>query len=168
VTDQNRKSSGRAYALALFACLLVSFACLAYPVYVIRPFRAQGHTELLVALAVTRFRPAITTGCAAAALAALVWYWRRERRKLRRIAAVIGTIAVAGLSVLTRVNVYELMFHPMGRPAFVRASEAKLDPDDMVIAVTFGRTSRAYPIRVLAYHHVANDTLGGVPIAATY
>ncbi len=28
--------------------------------------------------------------------------------------------------------------------------------------------SRAYPIRELAYHHVVNDTVGGVPIAVTY
>jgi Protein of unknown function (DUF3179) len=28
--------------------------------------------------------------------------------------------------------------------------------------------SRAYPIRQMGYHHVVNDTLGGVPIIATY
>ncbi len=30
----------------------VAFGCVAYPMYVIRPFRAQGSTELAVALVV--------------------------------------------------------------------------------------------------------------------
>jgi hypothetical protein len=28
--------------------------------------------------------------------------------------------------------------------------------------------ARAYPIRSISYHHVVNDTVGGVPIVATY
>ncbi len=31
-----------------------------------------------------------------------------------------------------------------------------------------GDKARAYPIRSISYHHVVNDRLGGVPIAATY
>jgi hypothetical protein len=47
-------------------------------------------------------------------------------------------------------------------------SEAKLDGDEQVIAVKIGDAARAYPIRSMSYHHVVNDTLGGVPLAATY
>lgn len=39
---------------------------------------------------------------------------------------------------------------------------------ERVVGVTVGGESRAYPIRILAYHEVINDTLGGVPIAVTY
>jgi hypothetical protein len=28
--------------------------------------------------------------------------------------------------------------------------------------------ARAYPVRSLSYHHIVNDVIGGVPIAATY
>jgi hypothetical protein len=38
----------------------------------------------------------------------------------------------------------------------------------MVIAVRFGTDTRAYPIREMAYHHVVNDVVDGVPIAVTY
>ena len=48
------------FALILVVCLAVSLVGVVYPIYVIRPFRHQGASELAVALAVSRFRPAIT------------------------------------------------------------------------------------------------------------
>lgn len=41
-------------------------------------------------------------------------------------------------------------------------------PGDRVVGVELGGEARAYPLRVLAWHEVANDTLGGHPIAVTY
>jgi hypothetical protein len=40
--------------------------------------------------------------------------------------------------------------------------------DDRVIGVSLGGESRAYPIRVMNWHEVVNDTVGGIPIAVTY
>ncbi len=40
--------------------------------------------------------------------------------------------------------------------------------DDRVIGVTIGGRSRAYPVRILNWHEVVNDTLAGRPIAVTY
>jgi hypothetical protein len=34
--------------------------------------------------------------------------------------------------------------------------------------VKLGGESRAYPVRMMAYHHIVNDVVGGVPIVATY
>jgi hypothetical protein len=43
-----------------------------------------------------------------------------------------------------------------------------LVPDDRVIGVVAGGQARAYPLSILNWHEVANDTLGGVPIVVTY
>jgi hypothetical protein len=43
-----------------------------------------------------------------------------------------------------------------------------LVPDDRVIGLVLGGQARAYPLRVLNWHEIANDTLGGEPIAVTY
>ena len=48
------------------------------------------------------------------------------------------------------------------------AAEAKIDEDDMVLAIEVEGVSRAYPARMLAYHHIPNDVLGRVPIVSTY
>ncbi len=43
-----------------------------------------------------------------------------------------------------------------------------LVPGDRVIGVTIGDEVRAYPLRLMRWHEVVNDVVGGVPIAITY
>ena len=43
-----------------------------------------------------------------------------------------------------------------------------LVPDDRVIGVVFGGEARAYPLRLMRWHEVVNDVVGGEPIAITY
>lgn len=40
--------------------------------------------------------------------------------------------------------------------------------DDRVIGVVLGGVARAYPVRVLDWHEVVNDTVGGVPVAVCW
>jgi hypothetical protein len=156
------------WTVLLIVCFAASLFLLAYPIYVIRPFRHQGATELRVALAVLRLRPvAMIVAMAVAAVAALQ-YRREQKARWKRGLAVAAAVAVLGFGGLSRVNVYELMFHPVGQPEFVAASATKLDGAEKVLAIRVGEEARAYPIRSISYHHIVNDRLGGVPIAATY
>jgi hypothetical protein len=136
--------------------------------YVIRPFRAQGARELAAALVVSRFRPFITVWSAIASLVAAVGYWRVQANKWRRALVVAGAGFVCLLAFLARVNVYELMFHPVDHPAFAAATDVKLDKDDKLIVVKIGGSARAYPIRTMGYHHIVNDVVGGTALVATY
>ena len=150
------------------ALALVSLAASAVPLYVIRPFRYQGARELSVALFLKQAGPAISIVCASLALAVIGSLWmRRERWPLRVAVALPALLAMAG-AFLARVNVYELMFHPIDSPRFESAEKAAIDPSDMVMAVEVNGARRAYPIREMAYHHLVNDELGGEPIVATY
>jgi hypothetical protein len=161
--------SGRnRWSFVVLACMAVSLASVGYPIYVIRPFRAQGARELAAALAVCRFRPVLTVVSALVAIGAAIACWRAPARMWRRMPAAAGAALVCVLAALARVNVYELMFHPDDHPAFAATSEAKLDKDDKLIVVKVGGRARAYPIRVMGYHHVVNDMVGGTALAATY
>jgi Protein of unknown function (DUF3179) len=151
---------------------LVSLASSALPLYVIRPFRHQGARELAAALFVKQVGPAVSVACALLALIVLAAMWpsiRMSSRKwpARAAIAVPALLAVAG-AFLARVNVYEIMFHPVDSPRFGSAEKAGIDSDDMVIAVDVRGARRAYPIREMAYHHVVNDAPAGEPIVATY
>jgi hypothetical protein len=54
-------------------------------------------------------------------------------------------------------------------PEFVSLPEARdLSERDPVIGLTVNGESRAYPLRILTWHEIVNDTLGGVPVAVTY
>jgi hypothetical protein len=154
--------------LLLATCFAASLFLLAYPIYVIWPFRHQGAAELRLALEVLRFRPVAMIVAVAAAVLALVQYWRTVRVWWRRSLAVLAAAAVLAFAALSRIDIYEMMFHPAGRPEFADAAATKLDGTEKVLAVRIGDEARAYPIRSLSYHHIVNDRLGGVPIAATY
>src|SRR5580704_9401752 len=86
------------WILVLPACLAVSLFCVAYPIYVIRPFRAQGVRELMAALSVLRYRNAVTILSALVAIGAALAYWRRTTRTPSRMAAVSGALAVCVLA----------------------------------------------------------------------
>jgi len=156
------------FVLFLLACLVFSAACVVYPIYVIRPFRAQGARELAAALVVSRYRGIATLLLAAAALLALAGYWRVETIRWRKIVAAVGAGLVCVFAVLARINLYELMFHPIDHASFAAAAKSKLDGGEKVIAVLVNGRARAYPIRGMSYHHLINDEVGKTAIVATY
>ena len=54
-------------------------------------------------------------------------------------------------------------------PAFVSAAEVDfLEPSEPVLALTVNGESRAYPVQIMTWHEIVNDTVGGVPVAVTY
>ena len=153
--------------LSLTLLLFISLFLLAYPVYVIRPFRYQGPRELAAALLIIQYRPILEILCAAAALFILILAWRSVK-PLRKVGLAILTVFVVAFAALSRINIYEKMFHPLDLPTFSAASQTKLDPAEQVIAVQVNGIARAYPIRDISYHHIVNDTLAGRAIVATY
>ena len=146
----------------LLLSLITAIFFLGYPLYVIRPFRHQGPQELQAALFVLRWQHLAEIICAAIALIALVLLLRSTRRS--RAGAITATAVVLASASLSFINIFEVMFHPAGAPAFQSARDSKLDRDEKVLAVN----AHAYPIRIISYHHIVNDTEDGVPIAVTY
>ena len=60
-------------------------------------------------------------------------------------------------------------FVPLDNPEVVTADTATfLQPDDRVLGLTVNGESRAYPINMMTFHHVANDVLGGLPVLVTF
>jgi hypothetical protein len=59
---------------------------------------------------------------------------------------------------------------PTQEPRFVSQEEAAswLGEREPVIAISVNGTSRAYPLQILTYHEIANDVIGGVPVAGTF
>jgi hypothetical protein len=135
--------------------------------YVIRPFSEQIPAALERALWVLRhYRPlSLLLACVVTAVALLLW--RRAGWVAKMLLAPAMGIAILA-AVSTWINPYEQMFHPLGEPKYLAIDLAKIDPNDMVIAVSLGGESRAYPIREMGYHHIVNDRLHGLPIVVTY
>jgi hypothetical protein len=58
----------------------------------------------------------------------------------------------------------------LSNPTFVSVSEANnwLKPTEPIIFFQVGNDVRAYPIQILIWHEIVNDTVGGVPVAVTF
>lgn len=50
----------------------------------------------------------------------------------------------------------------------VAEAENEMHPQEMVVSLTVGGDSRAYPISVLSAHEVVNDVVGGRPVVVTW
>lgn len=149
--------------------MLMAFLPVAVPMYFIRPFRAQETALLLFSLRLRELAPAISvTGLLLVLTTALVLWFAGSRSVWKGLGLGLALVFSGFFAYAARVNVFEMMFHPIKNVGFTPAAEAKLDPGEMVLAVRIGGEARAYPVTYLAYHHIANDTVGGVPIAATY
>ena len=59
---------------------------------------------------------------------------------------------------------------PIDDPVFVSISEAEklIAPTEPVISLTVDGERRAYPLAVLIWHEIVNDTIAGRPVAVTY
>ncbi len=57
-------------------------------------------------------------------------------------------------------------------PPMLAAGEAEsrgiIFPRDPVIGVSIGGRAKAYPISIMGFHELGNDTLSGVPIAVSW
>lgn len=54
-------------------------------------------------------------------------------------------------------------------PKFDRARTVDfLEPDEPVVALSLEGQERAYPVQILIWHEIVNDTVGDVPVVVTY
>jgi hypothetical protein len=137
------------------------------PVFIIRPFSHQSERGLAVAMALRQRAPWVTlvTAIVCLLLASLLW---KATNRWRKIVLGVVMVLVTFSAAMGRLNHFEWMFHPISNAQFESEAASKLDTGEMVLAVKFGEDARAYPIREMAYHHILNDVVGGVPVAVTY
>ena len=164
MTPPRRRLAGLLVALATVA----SVALVVVPAWYVQPFAPQTPQGLQCALAIREASPLATVALGIVVIAGAAMLWRGARRW--RKAAVAFACLVAGAAVgVSRFNHFEAMFAPLRAPRFVEAPAADfVDDSDVVLAIDVGGEAVAYPVRQMAYHHVVQDTVGGVPVVATY
>jgi hypothetical protein len=86
----------------------------------------------------------------------LEWFKPGIPYRIRMEEIVWGGVAKDGIPALTN-------------PAHVPGAQATyLTDDELVFGVTLNGQSRAYPHRIMDWHEMANDVVGGVPVALAY
>jgi hypothetical protein len=137
------------------------------PALIIRPFTRQSTSGLALAMALRQRAPIGTLIAATVCVIFAFLLWQSDNRR-RKIALCTILFLVVFSTVMARLNYFEWMFHPVDSPQFQAESASQLDSNEMILAIRYGSDARAYPIREMAYHHILNDVVEGVPVAVTY
>jgi len=154
--------------LILFVLVIAVVVIVLTPMYLIAPFKAQTPRVLAVSYLMRRWSPLLTIIASLVILTLTIRLWLGGRWWSRAI-LVLLLLPVAGATWLARQNHFEWMFNPLPNPAYAIAADAGfVKNDERVMAVRLGEEAVAYPITLMAYHHVLGDTVGGTPIVATY
>jgi len=154
--------------LILLVLVTAIIAIVLTPVFKIMPFKAQTPRVMEISYLMRRWSPLLTIAGSLIILTLAIALWARGRW-WSRIVLLLLLVPALGATWLARQNHFEWMFNPLPNPAYLKSADATFVSDnDRVMAVTINNESVAYPIRIMAYHHVVADTVGGTPIAATY
>ncbi len=155
--------------LLLLVTVAATLAFVAAPVFLIQPFRPQTARSLETGYALRSWGPWVTLLAAALSISAAVLVWRRTRRRWAKALAALLVVPVLAAAWFARQNHFEWMFSPLAAPAYAGAGEADfVQGGDMVLAVERAGERVAYPVRLLAYHHLVADVVGGSAVVATY
>src|SRR2546422_125060 len=161
--------SRRTAWITLLVIILVSLAIVLAPVWIIQPFKPQTARGLEVSYALRRWSPVVTLIVLASALVLAAWLWRGSRRWWRKAALVVIFLPLTAATWFARQNHFEWMFHPLANAGYAKASEAGFVADsDIVMAVENNGEAAAYPVRLMAYHHLVQDVVGGTPVVGAY
>jgi hypothetical protein len=105
-----------------------------------------------------------------------VWYREFKQRLMATIQLEIG--AFLDFEADRLISAQEIQWGgvcvdcipPLERPGFVTPEEASswIAPTDPVIGVAIDGDVRAYPTRIIAWHEMVNDLVGGVQVSLAY
>jgi uncharacterized BrkB/YihY/UPF0761 family membrane protein len=153
----------------LLVITLVALAIVIVPVWIIQPFKPQSARGLEVSYALRRCSPWVTLVALAFGLFLMLRLWRCSQRWWKKVFLIVVLTPLLGAVWFARQNHFEWMFNPLANATYAKISEAGFVADeDIVLAVEINGEAAAYPVRLMAYHHLVQDMVGGTPIVATY
>jgi hypothetical protein len=165
-----RRGKRAAGWILLLVVVAATLAMVMTPALIIQPFKSQSPRGVALSYKLRSWAPIATMIGTALVFGLGVYLVRGRRRLWLKLPALMLCLAlVLTAAWFARQNHFEWMFNPLPNASFVRAGDASFVLDaDKVLSVDINGDAAAFPIRQMGYHHVVQDTVGGVPIVATY
>lgn len=130
---------------------------------------SQGLESLDAAWVVHRARVPVQAAGALLVLAgAAVLARRGARLRSRILVAVACALGVAAVWKLDGFMAGSMFLPPVAALTFASGPTAAVPAESIVLGVVVNGRPRAYPVRLLAYHHLVRDRIAGEPLLPTY
>ena len=153
--------------MAILLAVLAAAVAVA-PVVLQQPFGAQTPTGMAIAHTMNQWSALLTVALAIG----VIWLALSAARGARwwgKALLVMPVAVVLAAAWFARQNAFEWWFNRLSQPHFVAARDSSfVEPNDLVLAVSRDGDAAAYPIRLIAYHHIVNDRIGRTPSVVTY
>jgi hypothetical protein len=155
--------------LLIAVAVAVAFAFIFIPVYLIQPFAPQTERALAISFFLKTWSPIVTPLLAIGVIGLVLVAWKNSKRWYSKVPLVLPVFLSLVFVWFAQQNHFEWMFSPLASSDFAKAAEVDyIQDDEMVLAVKINGDAVAYPVSLMAYHHIAQDVVGGTPITATY
>ncbi len=159
----------RALAVFLWTVILVAIACTFLPFLLVAPFHSQTILDLRLSYALNRWAPGVTLLLLLAGIMLAIVIWRLGARRLGKVGVIVGCGVLALLAYAARLQPAEIVFSRLQKVVRIQEDQAEhVTAEGLVLVVTSGTESAAYPVPIVAYHHIVNDRLADEPFVVTY
>ena len=159
----------RVLAACLWIIILAALAFAFLPSLLVAPFHSQTTVDLRLSYALDRWAPNATLLLLLAGIVLAIVIWRHGAHRLGRVGVIIGCSVLILLAYAARLQPAETVFARLHEVVRIPADQAEhVIAEGLVLGVRSGSLSAAYPVPIVAYHHIVNDRLAGEPFVVTY
>ena len=147
----------------------MAIGCTFLPFLLVAPFHSQSALDLRLSYALGQWAPTATLLLLLAGIILAITIWRRGARTLGKVGVIVGCSVLTLLAYAARFQPAEIVFSRLHQVVRIPADQAEhVTAEGLVLGVTSGSESAAYPVPIVAYHHIVNDRLAGEPFVVTY
>jgi hypothetical protein len=155
--------------LLLITGLLLLFATEIFRVYFIMPFPGSQHRDTITfAYWISNNIIWIRILVLALILFPLLNIYKNGRMWLKIVMSLTLVLYAVIFFFFNYRFEADKMFYQPKQKAFVAAGADTTNKNELVIGVAIDGEAKAYPIRVIGYHHQVMDTVGHTPVMITY
>jgi hypothetical protein len=139
------------------------------PDWLVSPTRVQESSDLQLSYTLSKWAPILTVVNLLFAIPLAIAVWRTGRLRLRKLGVALSLVAIAFCIRTAQQPVVEGIFSPLPEAVYVPVPAAvHVQDDDHVLGIRFAGRAVAYPVPIVAYHHIVNDRLDDEPFVVTY
>ncbi len=156
-------------ALLLTIAFLLLFALEIFRVYFIMPFPGSQHANTIDAAYFLNNHIGWMRLLLLIAIIVLGWHYLKKGRWWQTTILVFFTLLYAVIAYAFNFKfLAEKMFYQPKEKVFATAANDTTNKNKLIIGVSMGDESKAYPIEIIGYHHQVRDTIGSQPVMVTY
>jgi len=157
--------AGLGYGIAI----VLSVGFVAGELVLTSPFRNQTNADIELGFFLSQWAARVSLAALLVGILLAVAIWRSASGLKTKAVVLVGFAALGLSAYMARESFAEREFAALAEIVRIPvANSTHVLPNDLVLGVKDGGVATAYPVPIIAYHHIVNDRLADEPFVVTY